>query len=258
MSNLINLKNLRESSLPNSYGGVSIIGCVVALCLISLCGLVSWRVQSETGFKSRDVVINNLPDVLNSWVKVDEQPLDVMSREILNLSRFIRRSYKKNVSKNDLFRPEDGLLQGNKDVVSLYIGYWEKQTGDSQAAKHSPRLCLPSNGWVISSSGKEKIQIGQDELEYQSIVALHDQQATLFHYWFFSGETTYHQDWKALITISIEKFFRGRSDGGIVEVYTPIRGDMAYGQALEEAKARLIDFKQAMYPALDGIIKSKD
>lgn len=188
-----------------------------------------------------DVAIEQLPKQLGKWEGQDTKGIDIRSQEILQLTRYVKRSYQ---------RP-DGA------TVTLYIGYWQKQSGDYQAAKHSPLLCLPSNGWSVRH--KEPVQLSFAEaqgskVQAKRIIGEMRNQAHLFYYWFFTGEENYSEEWRALMNISLQKFFYGRSDGGIIELSTPIRSGISRQAAEDEASAIIEDFLNDLYPELHRLI----
>ncbi len=187
-----------------------------------------------------------LPRQLGDWTGVDSEGLSSMARGILQLDHAVRRTYSR----------QDGAS------IDLYIGYWKHQSGDHQAAKHSPAVCLPANGWNIwdiranqlefpSSSG-----INSPPLAFNSISAQFARQDHLFYYWFFSGERTYANEWTALFFITLEKFLKNRSDGGIVELSTPMGARDVNRDSLKQANERLTDFTGMLHPALMNLINN--
>ena len=100
--------------------------------------------------------------------------MDNKSLEVLQLTSYTKRVYKHPSGKS----------------VYLYIGYWEKQSGEHQAAKHSPALCLPSNGWLTTHLASE--MLSKDEynihapIEARKIIGELRTTKELFYYWFFA------------------------------------------------------------------------
>ncbi len=168
----------------------------------------------------------DMPLELGEWKGRELEGLGIREKNILKLDDHIRRSYQR----------ADGVS------VFIYIGYWKSQSGDYQAAKHSPKTCLPSNGWNI---------VGQDEVLLDKTNNL--QAATItgefksstkitkhYNYWFFSGKEIFHKEWLALAKIVKEKLFNGRSDGGIVEIATTAKDSSP--ESLAEANEVIADF----------------
>ena len=78
--------------------------------------------------------------------------------------------------------------------------------------------------------------------------------AHMFYYWFFTGETTYSEEWRALLTISLQRFLTGRSDGGIVEVSSPLSPSLAPVEARKAAATVVENFLRDFYPAFNQLV----
>ena len=223
------------------------IGAVLALVIVVLATVGSKVHLSRLSTADFDPLeIEQLPMELGEWKGSEGAGIDIRSQEILKLTRYVKRQYTKGDS-----------------TVTLYVGYWETQTGDYQAAKHSPALCLPSNGWSIqpksavevpvAGSGEEGAAGGED-VRIKRILGEYRDSTQLFWYYFFTGQRDYAEEWKALINISLQKFFYGRSDGGIVEISTSLPTGMNRKAAEEAAAENLRDFLKQLYPALSELI----
>ena len=217
-------------------------GAITALATIVVAALLfAWNQQRLASFPEVDVPIESLPKDLGDWKGQDTAGLSVRSQDILQLTRYVKRSYVK-----------DG-----KSVL-LYIGYWKAQTGEYQAAKHSPELCLPSNGWNIERRGAKQLAfptMTPAGVTTKRILGDFRGNTHLFYYWFFTGQENYAEEWRALLNISLQKFFYGRSDGGIVEISVPLGGGMARSAAEEEAGEIIEDFTKALYPELQRLVR---
>ena len=202
-----------------------------------------------------------LPMQLGPWKGSASQGLSSMARDILQLDHALRRTY----------RLDDG------SAIDLYIGYWKKQNGEHQAAKHSPAVCLPSNGWNTWARGSKNLYLPQTHttsaktgtgsltessggrpLPVNHISAELAHQDYFFLYWFFSGDRTYANEWSALFFITLEKFLKNRSDGGIVEISTSVGSAPGAAQSFEKAENRLTEFATLLQPELQRLIGEND
>jgi EpsI family protein len=185
-----------------------------------------------------DINLTALPYEFADWKGTDAAGLDDKSRDILKLDRYIKRYYKNSAGES----------------VFIYIGYWKKQNGEHQAAKHSPALCLPSNGWLLGKRDIGIIGSAGLDVPIKKLIAEYKGNPHYFHYYFFTGQAYYSQEWRALLNISLQTLFSGRSDGGIVEASAEIRQKTDKQSAETQTDALITKFLQDMNPELRKII----
>ena len=187
----------------------------------------------------------DFPMQFGDWKGEDSVGLDIRSLDILKLSTYVRRRYTNSAGES----------------VFLYIGYWATQSGEYQAAKHSPALCLPSNGWQTTSLSDTQIDptniSNLDEpIVIRRLLGTFRKTSEVFHYWFFAGNKYYSQEWYALIKLSISNLLYGRNDGGIVEISSDLPTGVSQDEALRKADQTIDSFKAELIPYLHDKINS--
>jgi len=203
--------------LFSSLGSVTAL--IFALALLGAGYAIDTQVVSpeELNYKI------DLPQSKGDWTGEDLAGLGIREKNILRLDQHIRRNYTRSDGKE----------------VFIYIGYWENQSGDHQAAKHSPKTCLPSNGWVIQKNSTRVIDQSRQHT-VATITAKFKSRLTHYNYWFFSGKEEFHDEALALVNIIKNRMFDGRSDGGIIEIATS--ADSISPEDVAEADEVLRDF----------------
>lgn len=174
---------------------------------------------------TQNLDLRALPITIGDWSGTDVQGLGIRSQTVLQLDSYIRRVYKNSLG----------------DEVVIYIGYWRSQGGDYQAAKHSPAICLPANGWRVEDKQTKRLPIG---LTVNSLTGSVGLARLRFYYWFFSGKREYAQEWQALLQLAVSSLKDRRLDGGIVELSSPFTSSPS---ALE-------DFAIAVTPHLRSLL----
>lgn len=217
-------------------------GILIAILTLSLGLLVSqYYVEVLERSSAVDIPVERIPLQLARWTGRDSAVLDLRSRGILKLDRFIKRDYSDSTT-TPLF---------------LYIGYWKKQTGEYQAAKHSPLLCLPSNGWHIQQEAPSVLSFpegsGIPPIKVKRIIGETGGRYFLFYYWFFAGLDNYTEEWQALLKISAEKMISGRSDGGIIEISAPL--DENRMESIDKQSKIIEEFARSLYPELYSLLR---
>ncbi len=189
------------------------------------------------------LTLDSFPETLGDWTAGPELGLDIRSLDVLRLSSYVKRTYTNS--------------EGRR--VFLYIGYWASQTGEHQAAKHSPVLCLPSNGWLTSSRENYEFTFptGETEADISMRRILGEKRGlvTLFYYWFFTGKEYYYQEWYALIKLSLHNLLYGRNDGGIIEIAAELPRDRSQSEAETEANEIIQDFLKELVPYFHSRIR---
>ena len=217
-----------------SKKGAVISACILlTTCLLGL--LLERRLASAT---SQVAEIKTLPYQIASWSGFDTPGLGLRELDILKLSEFVTREY----------------ANKEEQKIALYIGYWEKQTSDHQAAKHSPSTCLPANGWKISEREAKVLTPESKPLKVSTIVADFKGKPYLFYYWFFSGETTYASESLALLNISLQSLIENRSDGGIIEFSMPLANSANRKKAVSDASVVIEGFLESLRVELDKVV----
>ena len=144
--------------------------------------------------------------------------------------------------------------------VDLFIAYYEKQT--EGAGIHSPQVCIPAAGWEMSritdttvpvtqpgtGTGADGTPIG---MPVNRAVIQRGLERQLVYYWFEQRGRQVTSDYMAKATTILDAVTRGRSDGALVRLITPI----GTGQGAEaEADARLQAFLGEMTAVLPRFV----
>jgi len=131
--------------------------------------------------------------------------------------------------------------------IQLYIGYYASQrTGDTI---HSPKNCLPGSGWDPIQSGDVTISLpGGRQITVNEYVIQQDLNKQMVFYWYQSQGRVIASEYSAKFWMVADAISRNRTDGALVRVITPMND----GQ--ENARARLIQFTQVLFPQLKGIL----
>ena len=221
---------------------LSMIGLFVAVFLLSGAYFSTTQEKLQTTEPAQNVDIYQFPVDFPNWKGEKAGDLGQMEINILKLDSWIKRAY----------------VNPSGSFIHFYMGYWKKQTGDYQAAKHSPLLCLPSNGWVIHDI--ERIELPITGLAAPApvvrLIGDYKNQTNVVYFWFFAGEKVFTSDFSAIFHSSLGTLISGRSDGGIIEITVPVqpvKGSLKEGIPFAQQTAE--NFISEMYSSFVKITK---
>jgi exosortase D (VPLPA-CTERM-specific) len=122
--------------------------------------------------------------------------------------------------------------------VNFLVSYYASQTNGS--GMHSPEVCIPAGGWEVSRWGQFNVNLDNQtfgQLNVNRAVIQKGQSKQLVYYWFEQRGRHVTSDYWAKAYTVWDSIDRGRSDGALVRVVTPIEGE-----SIEVADKRLNDF----------------
>jgi EpsI family protein len=172
--------------------------------------------------------LDRLPTVLGRWEQREHGALDAKVVRNLKLNDYIVSKYV-----NDAGRS-----------LWLYIGYWETQRKNAQI--HSPRNCLPGNGWEPLEASIMTIPLldAQRSITVNRYVIQKEQEQQVVLYWYHSQGEAIAGEITAKAAMIRNAMTRNRTDGALVRISSPVYGGVA------ETSATLAAYVQVMYPVL--------
>ena len=164
---------------------------------------------------------------LGEWRLDQEGHVDDDTRSVLQADDLLSRTYT---------RP------GDTAPTNLFIAAFRSQrTGK---APHSPRNCLPGNGWVESSRGTVKVDVpGHGPIEVNRYIVSKGDQKSVVMYWYQSRDRTVASEYKAKVYVVVDSMRYNRTDTALVRVVTPFTGNDD-----DRASRTAVEFIQASFP----------
>lgn len=156
-----------------------------------------------------------------------------------------------------ILRLDDYLLADYADEreggspVNLYIAYYNAQ--NENATIHSPKVCIPAGGWEITDLSERRIPglgAGGAGLTVNRAVIGWGLERQLVYYWFELRGRQMTGEYAIKLMNLWDGLRRGRTDGALVRVSTPLPPDE--GEAA--ADARLQAFLVSAYPHFSAYI----
>ncbi len=167
------------------------------------------------------------PAVFNSWRMIHDYPLEDEVQKVLKATDYLNRDY----------------VDGN-GVANLYVAYFKSQR--SGVAPHSPKNCLPGNGWVQESNEITHVSVaGFPDIELNRYVVQKGDTKNVVLYWYQSRQRTVASEYTAKLYVIADAMKLNRTDTSLVRVIAPVfNGDIA--RASEVA----VHFTKDVYPQL--------
>lgn len=212
-----------RNMIPSPIRILAVLGLLLLTLII---GQRLKGVQEPTASLVLASLPNSFPDSASGqWDGSPSDGLGVKELDVLKLDQYIKRFY----------RLSGGDAIGAGEVpINVYVGYWKRQTGDYQGAKHSPSICLPSSGWVVERRSVKEFQFNptaESSLVARQLVASAVGHKALFTYWFFTAGDTFYDEWQNLFYVGLAALFKNRTDGGIVTLSVPFPNNLPEDQA---------------------------
>jgi EpsI family protein len=142
-----------------------------------------------------------------------------------------------------------------KSSVNFYSAYYESQR--KGASVHSPRSCIPGDGWQITSFGQlilPDIQMQGTPLEVNRAVIEKGEYKQLVYYWFQQRGRSITNEYLVKWYLFYDAITMQRTDGALVRLVT----SLDKGQDIEVADQRLQAFMKDMVKALPEYLPGKD
>jgi exosortase D (VPLPA-CTERM-specific) len=128
--------------------------------------------------------------------------------------------------------------------VNLYSAYYATQSGGGSA--HSPRTCIPGDGWSISTISEMAVPLERSALTVNRAVIERAGQRELVYYWFDQRGRKLTNELQVKWYILRDGIVRNRSDGALVRVVTTILPS----ESEQAADRRLADFLAVAQPRM--------
>lgn len=135
--------------------------------------------------------------------------------------------------------------------VNFYVSYYDVQAEGNSA--HSPRACIPGDGWEIMDFAPHEmrdVHFAGKSVGVNRVVIQKGEHRQLVYYWFQQRGRVVTDEYVVKLYIFWDAITRGRSDGAMVRLVTPVER----GESLEKGDRTLEAFAAQAVPALAGHI----
>jgi EpsI family protein len=160
--------------------------------------------------------------------------------------RMVRQT-KIDIATENLLRADDTLsrLYGGAGDVDLFVAFFKSQRAG--VTPHSPKVCLPSNGWTEESSGIISVNVPGETapIPVNRYIVTHQEERSLVLYWYQSAHRVMANEYLAKFALIFDSLRYRRSDEALIRVIVPIGG-----QADAGGEERAIRFIQTVYQPL--------
>jgi EpsI family protein len=144
----------------------------------------------------------------------------------------------------NLLKADDTLsrLYGGPGEVDLFVAFFKSQRAG--VTPHSPKVCLPSNGWTEESSRIISVSVPGETapIPVNRYIVAHQDERSLVMYWYQSAHRVMANEYLAKFSLIFDSLRYRRSDEALIRVIAPISGQ---GEASGEERA--IRFIQTIY-----------
>lgn len=134
--------------------------------------------------------------------------------------------------------------------VSLFIAAFRSQRNGK--APHSPKNCLPGNGWTQLEQSETSIDAGTAApIDANLYVVMHGESRSLVVYWYQSRDRTVANEFKAKFWVIADAIRYNRTDTALVRVIVPI-----LNRDTDAAEHTAFDFIKNSYPVIRSFLPS--
>jgi EpsI family protein len=209
--------------MNKALAGVQPHKLVILIICFGLTSILIYRAPTSNPVKKQMPLAQALSNI-NGWAVNGNTPLNPNIIKALDLDDYVNHTYS----------------NGN-NTISLYIGYYLTTT--KVGAAHSPLVCFPGQGWVLSNEKQRAVAVGKRHIHVTSMAVNRGDARELVIYWFQAGNKTSPGTFLQKLHGLQNKLFEGREDNAFVRISAPLNNTSE-----KEAFALITDFIGAFYP----------
>jgi EpsI family protein len=134
--------------------------------------------------------------------------------------------------------------RANRRGADLFVAAFRTQRNGK--APHSPKNCLPGNGWTPLNSSEFQIDVGRQEpITVNRWVVAHGDDRSLVLYWYQSRDRAIASEYKAKFWVILDAMRLNRTDTALIRIVVPIAN-----RDEERAVRTAVDFVKSFYGAI--------
>lgn len=174
---------------------------------------------------------SEFPSGVGEWHMLSQRRFSEGVLKVLRPTDYLYRTYAKN-----------GL------PAELYIGYHSGAKGEGGI--HSPKHCLPGNGWYEAYSQRKTVTMRDKEVTMVEAVYQKGERKELFLYWFQMQGKTLADEYSLKLAEITHSLTSGRKDTAFIRISIPFEGDQA------DARAAGLQFVRDFFPVIETFLPS--
>jgi exosortase D (VPLPA-CTERM-specific) len=222
-------KAARKKS-SDATGHLALVSCLILVCA---CGVLSHSISRRSEFVLERTRFVEFPPVVGKW-NGHASLLNSDVERALGLDDYLLSDYK----------------TANGEQVNLYVAYYNSQRNGY--APHSPVVCLPGGGWLITHFDRSSYNPGGVELPFNRVIMEHGNNKELVYYWFDERGRQIANEYLAKWYLLTDAIIKNRTDGALIRLITQFRPNETEG----DADARLQSFMRDVVPNLSAYLPS--
>jgi EpsI family protein len=206
----------------------------ITAALLAATGLLLLFRNHGEVFPARQLLVS-FPSTLGNWQGTNI-PIPKDELEILGHGDFVMRDYENNTI-------------DDSPGINLFIAYFpSRRTGDTP---HSPKHCLPGNGWAPVESGRIRVSSpGHAPFSANRYIIANGEDRQLVIYWFWAHDRAVASEFWDRIYLVKDSIRLHRSDGSLFRLMTPLQR----GETEDAAQQRLLSFAGNIVPLINQYV----
>jgi len=206
---------------------------LVGMALMAAAGATSWFVAQRVEARPERTSLKTFPLKIGTW-QAKESSLPIEVEQALGFDDYVLADY---------------AQEGSSKSVNFYVAYYASQR--KGVSPHSPQVCIPGGGWVISALGNAPVKLGAaGSVDVVRIIISKDGQRQLVYYWFEQRGRQLSNEYLMKWQLLVDAITRNRTDGALVRVVTPVQPN----EDIAVADERLRQFLQGAEPLLPAYV----
>lgn len=126
------------------------------------------------------------------------------------------------------------FISPSNDKVNLYIAYYHDQK--KGAAPHSPKVCIPGDGWTISSDKPVLIKSKNGKnYKVSRLIISKDKHTIVTYYWLKQGGKVFYQQFMARLNLIWFAIKESRADAALIRIVSEVGNN----EKIEDTDARM-------------------
>ena len=169
---------------------------IATLCLLCVGGLAVFSISGRSEIIPERTRFVAFPTHLADW-QGRVSSLDLATEQFLKVDDYILADYSKPGS----------------SPVNLYVAYYASQRKNE--SPHSPIVCLPGGGWLITSLERRNLGKSDNDYPYNRVIIQNGESRDLVYYWFDERGRPVADEYWAKWYLLADSLVKNRTDGAL-------------------------------------------